>query len=84
MSGRTLMSLSGSRLRVGGVGKSRLALRAAADDRPDGGPAGPGGGAAGRAARAARLLGLAQRIWSTHGQAQASVPAWVAARKACE
>ncbi|MEV0995833.1 ATPase [Nonomuraea sp. NPDC050202] len=41
-------------------------------------------GAAGRAHRAARLLGLAQRIWSTHGQAQASVPALVAARKACE
>ncbi|GAA3703856.1 hypothetical protein GCM10022224_081900 [Nonomuraea antimicrobica] len=41
-------------------------------------------GAAGRAYRAARLLGLAQRIWSVHGQAQASAPAWVAARKACE
>ncbi|MFC5823790.1 ATP-binding protein [Nonomuraea insulae] len=41
-------------------------------------------GAAGRAQRAARLLGLAQRIWSTHGQAQASVPAWVVARRACE
>ncbi|MFI6628436.1 ATP-binding protein [Nonomuraea fuscirosea] len=41
-------------------------------------------GAAGRGLRAARLLGLAQRIWSTHGQAQASVPAWVAARKGCE
>ncbi|MEV4176471.1 ATPase [Nonomuraea sp. NPDC049709] len=41
-------------------------------------------GAAGQARRAARLLGLAQRIWSTHGQAQASVPAWVAARQACE
>ncbi|MEU5860396.1 MULTISPECIES: ATPase [unclassified Nonomuraea] len=43
-----------------------------------------GAGAAGRAERAARLLGLAQRIWSTHGQAQASVPAWVAARQECE
>ncbi|TDD01971.1 LuxR family transcriptional regulator [Nonomuraea deserti] len=41
-------------------------------------------GAAGQAERAARLLGLAQRIWSTHGRAQASVPAWVATRKACE
>ncbi|MEO3868502.1 ATPase [Nonomuraea sp. B12E4] len=41
-------------------------------------------GAAGRAHRAARLLGLAQRIWSTHGRAQANVPAWVAARDACE
>ncbi|TMR92092.1 ATP-binding protein [Nonomuraea basaltis] len=41
-------------------------------------------GAAGRAERAARLLGLAQRIWSTHGQAQANVPAWVAARQECE
>lgn len=43
-----------------------------------------GAGAAGRAERAARLLGLAQRIWSAHGQAQASVPAWVAARQDCE
>ncbi|GAA2205538.1 hypothetical protein GCM10009850_009960 [Nonomuraea monospora] len=41
-------------------------------------------GAAGRAHRAARLLGLAQRIWSTHGQAQAGVPALVAARRTCE
>ncbi|SDH01922.1 Predicted ATPase [Nonomuraea jiangxiensis] len=41
-------------------------------------------GGAGRAYRAARLLGLAQRIWSTHGRAQANVPAWVAARDACE
>ncbi|MCK2220061.1 ATPase [Actinomadura sp. ATCC 31491] len=41
-------------------------------------------GAAGRAQRAARLLGLAQRIWSTHGQAQANVPAWVEARRECE
>ncbi|MGW0807398.1 ATP-binding protein [Nonomuraea sp. NPDC002799] len=41
-------------------------------------------GAAGRAERSARLLGLARRIWSTHGQAQANVPAWVAARMACE
>ncbi|MEV3984661.1 ATPase [Nonomuraea sp. NPDC049758] len=43
-----------------------------------------GAGAAGRPERAARLLGLAQRIWSSHGQAQASVPAWVAARQECE
>ncbi|NUP02681.1 MAG: LuxR family transcriptional regulator, partial [Nonomuraea sp.] len=43
-----------------------------------------GAGAAGRSGRAARLLGLAQRIWSAHGQAQASVPAWVAARQDCE
>ncbi|WP_195899795.1 ATP-binding protein [Nonomuraea cypriaca] len=41
-------------------------------------------GAAGRAERAARLLGLARRVWSTHGQAQANVPAWVAARRECE
>ncbi|HEX4813898.1 MAG TPA: hypothetical protein VFV66_14220, partial [Nonomuraea sp.] len=41
-------------------------------------------GAAGRAERAARLLGLAERIWSTHGRAQADVPAWVSARRACE
>ncbi|SEF74808.1 Predicted ATPase [Nonomuraea solani] len=41
-------------------------------------------GAAGRAVRAARLLGLAERIWSTHGQARANVPAWIAARQACE
>ncbi|WP_206058297.1 ATP-binding protein [Nonomuraea zeae] len=41
-------------------------------------------GAAGRAVRAARLLGLAERIWSTNGRAQADVPTWVAARKACE
>ncbi|TDD56277.1 LuxR family transcriptional regulator [Nonomuraea terrae] len=41
-------------------------------------------GAAGQALRVARLLGLAQRLWSTHGQAQAGVPAWVAARRACE
>ncbi|MEW9548123.1 ATPase [Nonomuraea sp. NPDC050783] len=41
-------------------------------------------GAAGRAQRAARLLGLAQRIWSIHGQAQANVPAWVEARRECE
>ncbi|MEV0614018.1 ATPase [Nonomuraea sp. NPDC050404] len=41
-------------------------------------------GAAGRAQRAATLLGLAQRIWSTHGRAQVDVPAWVAARQACE
>ncbi|SPL96872.1 Disease resistance domain-containing protein / Tetratricopeptide repeat-containing protein [[Actinomadura] parvosata subsp. kistnae] len=41
-------------------------------------------GAAGRAHRAARLLGLAQRIWSTHGQAQAGVPALVTARRTCE
>ncbi|WP_146615585.1 ATP-binding protein [Nonomuraea aridisoli] len=41
-------------------------------------------GAAGRALRAARLLGLAQRLWSAHGEAQAGVPAWVAARRACE
>ncbi|WP_406673273.1 hypothetical protein WBK31_25175 [Nonomuraea sp. N2-4H] len=41
-------------------------------------------GAAGQAGRAARLLGLAQRVWSNHGQAQASVPEWVAARRACE
>ncbi|WP_188190107.1 ATP-binding protein [Nonomuraea sp. SYSU D8015] len=40
--------------------------------------------AAGRAERAARLLGLAKRIWSTHGRAQADVPAWVAARAECE
>lgn len=41
-------------------------------------------GAAGRAERAARLLGLSRRIWSTHGQAQANVPAWVAGRQECE
>ncbi|NRQ36879.1 hypothetical protein HII36_34325 [Nonomuraea sp. NN258] len=41
-------------------------------------------GAAGRHERAARLLGLAERIWNTHGQAQASVPQWVAARQDCE
>ncbi|MFG1696266.1 ATP-binding protein [Nonomuraea sp. NPDC049309] len=41
-------------------------------------------GAAGQAERAARLLGLAQRVWSNHGLAQASVPEWVAARRACE
>ncbi|MFB9475562.1 hypothetical protein ACFFR3_39245 [Nonomuraea salmonea] len=41
-------------------------------------------GAAGHSLRAARLLGLAQRVWSNHGQAQASVPEWVAARRACE
>ncbi|MEV0380302.1 ATPase [Nonomuraea sp. NPDC050643] len=41
-------------------------------------------GGAGRASRAARLLGLADRIWSTHGQARANVPAWVSARQACE
>ncbi|WP_345559045.1 ATP-binding protein [Nonomuraea rosea] len=41
-------------------------------------------GAAGRAVRAARLLGLAERVWSINGQAQVGVPAWVAAREACE
>ncbi|MEV4564331.1 hypothetical protein AB0K12_11245 [Nonomuraea sp. NPDC049419] len=41
-------------------------------------------GAAGHSLRAARLLGLAQRVWSNHGQAQASVPEWVAARRVCE
>ncbi|MFI8996692.1 ATP-binding protein [Streptomyces sp. NPDC053542] len=38
----------------------------------------------GRCEPAARLLGLAQQRWDTLGRHQIGIPAWVAARRACE
>ncbi|MEU6712090.1 AAA family ATPase [Nonomuraea sp. NPDC046802] len=40
--------------------------------------------AAGRGEPAARLLGLAQQVWDTVGQARLGIREWVAARQACE